>query len=191
MKLKKIKVFFMGQRLCDIYPHATRFQVFKYKVRNVFRKMVIFAMFLALLVGTYKVGSFLSPRTILAENKVQVDSLPSKIEELKMDLVGRLSKCESAGLNKDDGILVFDTNNKASIGPLQFQKATVTYYEKSLYGKDVNGNEAVIIALDYAQASVLAKDIIFTTPKGLSNWLNCANKLGLRGEVDIINKLSK
>lgn len=189
--MKKIKVFFMGRRLCDIYPHATKFQVFKYRVRNFFRKATIFAMFCALIAGSYKLGGFVSPRTILAENQVQVDSLPAKLESLKMGLVDSLAKCESAGLTEDDGIIIFDTNNKASIGPLQFQKKTVIYYEKSLYSKDITAKQAVEIALDKDESYALAKDIIFTTDSGLKNWINCGNKLGLRAQVDIINKLSK
>lgn len=187
----------MGQRLCDIYPHATRFQVFKYKVRNAFRKFTIAVMFCGLIFGTFMLGSYFSPRTILAENVISVvtatttESLPSKIAELKRDVIAKLSGCESAGFSEDDGILVFDTNNKASIGVLQFQKTTVIHYYKTLYGKDITAKEAVLIALDKEQAFKLASDIIFTTPKGLTNWVNCTNKLGLKSEVDVINKLSQ
>lgn len=201
MKFKKIKVFFMGQRLCDIYPHATRWQVFKYKVRNATRKTMIFMMFCALLGVTFKIGAFVSPRTILAENQVQqiqVDSLPGKIEALKDNVVSKLSDCERAGHTEEDGIIIYDDNSAGtlgkqipSIGVLQFKKSTVQHYYKTLYSKDITAKEAVMIALDKEQSFKLAKDIIFTTDKGLSNWLNCANKLQLRSEVDIINKLSK
>ncbi len=190
----------MGQRMCDVYPHATRWQVFKFKVRDAFRKCMVAVFFLALLVGTYKSGSFLSPRMVVANNEItkSVDSLPSKIEDLKTDVVTRLSNCERAGLTEDDGIIIYDDNASGtlgnqipSIGVLQFKKSTVQHYYKTLYKKDITATEAVVIALDKEKSFSLAKDIIFGTDKGLSNWLNCANKLQLRPEVDIINKLSK
>lgn len=192
--MKKIKVFFMGRRLCDIYPHATRFQVFKYKVRDAFRKLTLAVLFVGIVFGAFKVGSYVSPQVVVAQSVVEtvkVDSLPSKVEELKRDVITRLAACESAGFTEDDGILVFDTNAKASIGVLQFQKTTVIHYYKTLYNKDITAKEAVLIALDKEQAFKLASDVIFTTSKGLTNWVNCTSKLGLQGEVDVIKKLSQ
>lgn len=47
------------------------------------------------------------------------------------------------------------------------------------------------IALDAAQVRALASEVIFETDKGLSNWLNCANKLQLSPEAALIEKLDK
>jgi len=52
------------------------------------------------------------------------------------------------------------------------------------------GKEAVELALGEAEAMFLASNIIFND-EGLGNWLNCANKLGLRDEADAIKRLSK
>lgn len=198
MKMKKIKVFFMGQRLCDIYPHATKWQVFKYNVRKTARRVTLCLMFLALLTGAYGIGSVANPRTIFATSNVEVDTLPGKIDGLKKDLIQRLSNCERAGHTEDEGIIIYDDNSAGtlgkqipSIGTLQFKKSTVQYYYKTLYKKDITPKEAVIVALDDSKAFELAQDIIFTTDKGLSNWVNCSNKLGLASEVAIINKISK
>lgn len=123
--------------------------------------------------------------------QVKIDATHERIEVLKDDVVTRLMQCESAGYSEDDGIIIFDTNGKASIGPLQFQKATLIHYYKTLYSKDITKKQAVEIALDRTEASQLAKDIIFTTDKGISNWINCDKKLGLSAEIKILKKLSK
>jgi len=109
----------------------------------------------------------------------------------KADVVARLAACESAGHSEDDGIIIFDTNNRASIGRLQFQKATVIHYMKRLYGQDITAKEAVLIALDTEKAKALATDIIFTTDNDATDWLNCSNKLGLGADIKAIKKLAK
>jgi hypothetical protein len=126
-----------------------------------------------------------------ATQEVPIDTTPQKIDALKADLVSRLMACESAGHTEGDGIIIFDSNAKASIGRAQFQKATIVYYEKQLYDRDVSGKEAVEIALDDAQAAQLAQDIIFKTDDGLHNWVNCGNKLQLAPEVAVIEKLER
>lgn len=202
--MNSIKVFWHGKPLREVYPHANKWQMFKFWFRKLARKTVI----LSVIVGSLTLSSLItkfvvahSPETVYkAEaNDIQTylpakldNSLNKKIEELKLDVVGKIKACESAGHKEDDGIIIFDTNNKASIGSLQFQKATVIYYYKSLYQKDITAKDAVLIALDDTKAEALAYDVIFETAgnKGLANWLNCANKYNLREQVNIINKLS-
>jgi hypothetical protein len=119
---------------------------------------------------------------------IRTDEMPAKIEALKDDVVARLSKCESAGAADPDGLIVFDTNHKASIGRMQFQTATVIQYYKKLYKQTITSKEANVIAMDKEKATQLAKDIIFNDG-GIGNWYNCANKLGLPAEIKILNKL--
>lgn len=128
---------------------------------------------------------------VMATNNVTVvDKMPEKIEALKMDVIQKVSDCERAGHSEDDGIIIFDSNAKASIGVLQFQKATVISYYKRLYGKDISGKDAVMIALDKDKAFALAKDIIFTTKNGVAaDWVNCSRKHNLQAQVDLIKTL--
>lgn len=119
-----------------------------------------------------------------------IDRTPEKLAELKADVVKRLMECESAGHPESDGIIIFDSNNKASIGRAQFQKATVIHYMKVLHGEDITAKDAVLIALDDKKAATLAEEIIFTTKSGVeSDWYNCSNKGHLQAEVDLIKKL--
>jgi hypothetical protein len=162
-----------------------------------FRKMiwraceyVLSALFIILFVGLY-LGSKTEPLTYVAQASV-IDSFPAKIEKLKDEVVNDLSKCESGGHSGDDGIIIFDSNAKASIGVMQFQKNTVKHYVKVLYGKDITGQEAVELAINPVEAKKLAKAIIFETTNGShKDWVNCTNKLGLKAKVEIIKQLEK
>lgn len=190
--MKYIKVFYGEERLKDIYPYASKWQVFKFKVRCLLKTMVRFLTVGSVAGGALYLAFFLGqlsdPAIMYAQTQI-VDSLPFKVEALKNDVIDQLIKCESAGHKEDDGIIILDTNNRMSIGQLQFQTKTVQHYYKTLYGKTITTKEAVNVALDTDLASKLAKDIIFTTDKGLSNWINCTNKYDLKTQVKVINKL--
>jgi len=128
---------------------------------------------------------------VYASSSSEVDYTPAKIEELKMDVVDRLaSQCESKGAKDPDGLIVFDSNKVASLGRLQFQVKTVIEYYKQLYGKKIDGAEAIAIATNKEKAYALAKDIIFKSD-GLGNWYNCGIKLQLASEIAVLKKLSK
>ncbi len=195
--MKKIKVFFHGERLRDIYPHATRWQVFKWKLRKFVRKLVLVSTAVSIVYGAFIAGSSYFPKTVYqaaAEKIVTIenDSLGKKVEELKNEVIADLKNCENAQFGEDDGIIIFDSNNKASIGEFQFQKATVIHYFKRLYGKDITGKEAVLIAIDTEKASQLAKDIIFKTENGVGkDWVICSKNYGLQEKVDMIKSLLK
>lgn len=156
-------------------------------------KPVRLFLFILVLVGIYYLGGKLNSKIEYrqVEKEVILDNLTDKINQLKGELVSTLQKCESAGYSEDDGILIYDTNKQVSIGTYQFQKKTVIYYYKTLYGKDITGKEAVLIALDDEKANQLASDVIFKTDNGLSNWYNCTKKYGLQGRLSIIKELEK
>lgn len=154
---------------------------------------VICAVGILFFIGAYN-GSkqeVFVPQAAAQEVKI-IDRMPEKIEKLKDEVVNDLAGCESAGHSEDSGIIIFDTNNKASIGVLQFQKATVIHYVKVLYQKDITGQEAVELAINPIEAKKLAKDIIFKTNNGSwKDWVNCSNKLGLKARIEIIKELEK
>lgn len=131
------------------------------------------------------------------EKEVILDNLKAKINELKGSLVKDLRQCESGGYVESDGLVTFDphpTNKKvqiASFGLYQFKKSTVIHYYKTLYNKDITGLEAINIALSEEKSAELASKIIFETENGLSNWLNCSNKINGKGRLEIIRQLEK
>lgn len=133
--------------------------------------------------------TYLQGKEIVKE--VQVDNLSKKIDEIKDEAVNGIMKCESAGHTEGDGIIIFDSNNKASIGQFQFQKATVIHYYKTLYNTDIDAKEAVLIALDTDRARKLTKDVIFKTDKGYTNWVTCSDKIGMKATLNVIHTLEK
>ena len=83
-----------------------------------------------------------------------------------------------------------DTNNKASIGKLQFQAETVVNYTKLIERRTIDRKEAIQIALDGERAASLAKRIIFEKD-GLGNWHLCSKQLRLAPEVKFIRSMMK
>lgn len=169
----------------------TRFQLFKLKVK-LFIKRVLKIMTWSSFVGlsiylSYIAGQFSVTKIVFADN--QEDIFTKKVDMLKADVVNQLKSCESNGYKEKDGLIVFDTNQKPSIGKLQFQVKTVVYYYSKLYGKTITNKEAIEIALDESKASDLAKDILFKVDNGSGEWFNCSKKLGLQNQINIINKL--
>lgn len=188
--MKKIKVFFMGKKLCEVYPHATKWQVFKYNTQQFLRKVMRYSMIALTLYIAFFIGGQVNQRVVFADREVSI--FPQKVDDLKNQLVEKLAKCESAGHKEEDGIIIFDSNNVPSIGVLQFQRKTVMYYYKTLYGQTITPQDAVVIANDGDQAKKLAKDIIFKTSNGVEkDWVNCSKKLGLQAEVNLIKQLEK
>lgn len=196
-KPKMIQVVWMGEPLCKIYPHATRWQVLKYNIAMWTRKGLIGVFIAGAIFGVFKTGEYSSsqnPAVAFIDREVSIDKsdvkFKEKIEFLKDDVIEQLRKCESAGHKESDGIIIFDSNEKASIGTLQFQVNTVIHYEKILNGRDITKKEAVLIALDNKKAGDLAKKIIFETKnKAGKDWVNCAKKHNLDAQVDLIKKL--
>lgn len=177
------KIFYNGRRIDG------KFDSFKAKVRRFFNIVVFYTKISAVALGIFFLGAF-----TFSTNRSEaytVDNTPAKLEQLKADVISKLASCESAGHSEEDGIIIFDSNKVASIGQLQFQTKTVQYYYKKLYGQTITSKEATLIALDYDKASKLASDVIFRdggNPE--KDWYNCSRKLGLKAEVDVINKLS-
>lgn len=183
-----MKVYYNGKQL---RTKQGKFSSFKSFVRKVWfwTKVSTGAVALgALLVGIGFVSA--ASNKVEAQNNVTIiDKTPEKVEALKKDVVQTISDCEAPGYKPGDAPIILDTNNKMSIGPMMFQVATVIYYEKALYGKDVTKLEATAIALDEKQAKALASDIIFKDSKGAGNWYNCSNKHDIAPQVSIIKKL--
>lgn len=192
--MNKIKVMWNGKRMCDIYPFATRWQVFKYKVRRAtfktFRALLVASFVFGAFYSTFKVGVMAaSPNVQNFAFEKQVDRLPVKIQALKDEMLDGLKKCESGGYDEDDGVIIMDTNDKLSIGQYMFQINTVIHYYKTLYVKEITKKDAILIALDEPKARALAADIIFTTDKGLTNWINCDKKNAMATNLKLIKKL--
>lgn len=196
MKGKKTNIFHGNQYVesfvCD-GKRYTKEQARRIKRRRFFRKVKIAILIMITIYGWSVLIRLVLPKEIIVieEKKVIIDNLIEKVKSIKSETINDLRSCESAGYKEDDGIIIFDSNSKASIGTFQFQKSTVIHYYKTLYGKDITGKESVLIALDDSKSARLAEDIIFGTKDGYTNWKNCAIKKNIKQSVDIVNKLLK
>jgi hypothetical protein len=132
---------------------------------------------------------FICASTAWAESTSD-DTAPLPIEVLKDSVVERLVNCETKGRPDASSVVIIDTNNKASIGKLQFQAETVVTYAKLIEGRTIDRKEAMQIALDGERAASLAKRIIFEKD-GLGNWHLCSKQLRLAPEVKFIQSLMK
>ena len=69
--MKTLKVFFNGQPLRNIYPHATRFQVIKYKVGMFLTKLtktvIGFSIGTAVMSGFFWAGQAMSTKVVMAD----------------------------------------------------------------------------------------------------------------------------
>jgi hypothetical protein len=139
-------------------------------------------------------GSSYFPRIVYADKQVDNSQaiLSQKIETLKDAVVTDVGpNCESKGrITKNDPVIILDTNNKASIGVMQWQVSSVISYYKTLYKRDLTPKEAVMIALDDEKAMSLAKDVMFTTKnKASGDWVTCAKRMNADARIDIIKSL--
>ncbi len=195
--MKQIKVFMGNERLKDIYPHATKWQVFKYRVRRFVRKVIQLFVLGSVISGVIAIaffyGKYGESKTALADN---VDSLTSKIDSLKNDVVNQIAECETGNANQDTAIVKYDNNshgtlkgkNIASIGVLQFKVDTVQMFWKQLHKEELSNYEATLLALDNERAKSLAKEAIFELQGAVFHW-TCASK-DIVEEVKIIKKLT-
>lgn len=202
MKNNKTRVYY-GNQYEDINLNRTKLQGFVAETKRIGKNLLI----LTAVVGTFGLGvygyaaSTVKPEVVKAQ--VTVDESPamfaSKIDALKDKVVNQIKDCERNGHSDSDGLVTYDprlnetvSSNIPSFGLLQFKQSTVIFYEKSLYGKVVNGKEALMIALDDVQASALAKDVMFKTSNMAGkDWVNCSTRLDSDRQIKLIKQLEK
>lgn len=190
-KNKKIRMYYMGKRMKDVYLHKTKWQLFVLKVKHFIKVCFWCALLVAIIIGIFESGSYLKPQVVYkqVEKEVILDNLTGKVNQLKGELVQDIRNCEGGGYVEDDGLIIFDSNKVASIGVYQFQKKTVIHYYKQFYNQELTGKEAILLALDEEKANELATKIIFEAENGLSNWYNCSKKINGQGRLNIIKEL--
>lgn len=187
------KIYYNGKRVRE---NNGRFSSLKIKIKNFFRKVFQLSMFGLALYVAFIVGRYIQPsesiiNVIEAESK---DTLASKIEELKNEVVDTVRECESR--NNKNLIYTFDPDprqpNKqvASFGMYQYKLKTIVDYTKLLKNEVITERQALDIALDEVKAKELTKEIIFKDKgKAVGNWYNCSIKHDLKTKVAIIKQL--
>ena len=124
-----------------------------------------------------------------------------KVSVLRSEVIDTIETCESGKVGGNYGLIVFDSNNEASVAGMQYQRKTVITYVKKFYQKEIGAQEAIALAIDRTQARELADHIIFEEDAwkdkdgrwhgSWANWFNCSSDNNLRQRVDIIKELMK
>lgn len=197
--MKKIKLFYMGKRLKDIYPHATKWQIFKYKVRKFFEKLFIGIITISVLIGIFKAGGYLKPEIVYKSVKEEVilDNLTAKINELKGELIKDIFDNERAGHSESDALITWDPNPNhksveiASVGNCQWKIPTLQESYLKYYGVQLTRKAAIMIALDDDDCKELMTKVIFSEENGWKKWYNSGVKVKALARLEVIRELEK
>ncbi len=201
---KAVKITFLGEPLHTIYPHASRYQVFKYRFFRAIRWTLIRGLVVAgvsgIILTTYKIGqvhpdvSFTREISAMAVPPAYAgETLEAKVEELKQKLADDMVKCENPThvlVNPDDNKAgTLPLKDKVSIGDLQMKISTVQNFFHQLHGTNLTDREALMLALDTEKARELAIDSWLNIKGSLNQW-SCADD-SMREQVKIIRFLTK
>lgn len=113
--MKPLKVFWNGKPLRDIYPHCTKWQLFKYNVGQFIRKVVKCVILCLLLLAALMVGSNYMPREVYVNKEVIVEI------ETKAPVLDRIAKCESGGKQFTNGQVTVNANTNGSVDIGKYQ----------------------------------------------------------------------
>ena len=129
---KSIQVLVNGEPLYRIYPHATKWQVFKYNLVVGIRKAMFVGAFTGLVVGTSLIYKEVSPKTVYADKHVlvEVESIPPVLE--------RIAKCESGGQHYKNGQVIFNANTNGTVDIGYFQINSIWNKKATELGLDLS-----------------------------------------------------
>lgn len=88
--MKSTKVFYMGKRLRDIYPHATAWQVFKYRVHKFFEKLFVLAIIGVIGYLIFLSGGYFNPKEVTLPPTQVIKEV-----EIEAPILDRIADCES------------------------------------------------------------------------------------------------
>lgn len=108
--MKPMKVFLWGERLKDIYPHATKYQVLKYRTMRVVKKIMWLSLLVLALYGALQVGRHYYAVEVMVE------------KEVSYPVLARIAKCESGGKQfAPNGQVTLNANKDGSIDIGKYQ----------------------------------------------------------------------
>lgn len=122
-----------GKLLREIYPHATRWQIFKFKCKRFFRKVFIVLGLILGVIIIFKLGGWLNPASITTSVPViqQV--------EAKAPILDRIAACESGNhqYSPTNGQVLMKVNNNGTIDVGVMQINSVWFAQASALGYDL------------------------------------------------------
>ena len=136
--MHKINVFWNGKKLREIYPHASTWQILKWRLKRLFRKTIIVLGFIFLLVGTFKVGGFVNSTSYAVEVEKIVEA------PIKAVVLDRIAGCESEGNPNSKGVhydkngqVLMRANNNGTVDVGKYQINSVWFKKASELGLDL------------------------------------------------------
>src|SRR5216684_6386788 len=132
-EMKSIRVMLYGKHLRDIYPQATRWQIFKYKVWRFTRKVLIVTSVGFALTGSYALGAFINTtKAIHVETSVKSDA----------PVLERIAQCESGGSQYDKtGQVTLHPNSDGSIDVGKYQVNSKWFKKATSFGYDLTKSD--------------------------------------------------
>ena len=106
--MKKIRISYMGKHLKDIYPHATKFQVLRYKFNKLMEKVVLTSFILGMIYGAFHLGKATTESKVTHAN-IEVEKIIEVESKNIPPVLQRIIQCESNGKH-------FDKNGQVLIG---------------------------------------------------------------------------
>lgn len=175
-----------------MYPHAVWYQVLWWKTKRACRKAAIVVGFSAALYAAFSIGLANAQIVYQRGEVIEIDKTPQAYANAQHEVFMILAACESPGLKKGEDGIIWDANDKASVGPVKFQITTMQhYYPKVFDGKTLTRAEAVTAAMDWEVAEKVANYVWFETDNGPKDWVNCNNWHKIQEKVDFIKKAFK
>ena len=154
--MKPIKVLWNGKLLREIYPHATRWQVFKFKVKRFFRKVFIASGIVIASYSLFILGGALNPKI----NYIQAET-PKEI----IPVLERIAKCESGSKQFDkNGQVLMRSNTNRSVDVGKYQINTVWFAKATELGYDLTTEKGNIAMAEWIYAN-----------RGTGDWSSSSN----------------
>jgi hypothetical protein len=148
--MKKIKVFWNGEKLKEIYPYATKWEVFKFRAKSILKRIFWLAVLIGVIYGVAVSYRYCNPRVVQVITE----------KNMEFPVLDRIAKCESGNnqLAKNGQVVVHvNKNGSVDVGAMQInlsvwgQKATDLGYNL-MVGKD-NRAFALFIYQNYGTDS--------------------------------------
>lgn len=115
-KHKGLKVLWYGGAMKDIYPHATKWQVFLYHVRVFLLRVFIVVILCGSIYGAFIAGGIYNPAVIYTKAEV-IKEVP-----VKAPILDRIAKCESpTGHYDKNGQISLNANTDRSVDIGKYQ----------------------------------------------------------------------
>ena len=135
--MKKIKLYYMGQRMKDIYPHATKFQVFRWKL-NWYGERTLLALFIAGIGAGIGFAVSEGKRVSAYEVSIVDREVIKEVQILNAPILERIAKCESGNTHIDkNGQVLMRSNTNKSVDVGRFQINSVWFKKASELGLDI------------------------------------------------------